>query len=114
MEVLLLLIPENLKVDLVHVKASKCKSQQQLVLKHPQHRSLQRPSRHPNQKYFCWQTFDFFKSEPNETTSILPVFQSAICLDYGFVFLLFPIGQRTIGTKFIILRASRDRERYNQ
>ena len=39
MEVLLLLIPENLKVDLVHVKASKCKSQQQLVLKHPQHRA---------------------------------------------------------------------------
>ena len=39
MEVLSLLIPENLKVDLVHVKASKCKSQQQLVLKHPQHRA---------------------------------------------------------------------------
>ena len=43
MEVLLLLIPENLKVDLVHVKASKCKSQQQLVLKHPQHRLASAP-----------------------------------------------------------------------
>ena len=36
MEVLLLLIPENLKVIFGTCKSSKCKSQQQLV-KHPQH-----------------------------------------------------------------------------